>query len=216
MSHVNELLDISSAPLGVAQVSGHLTDMIPSGVGGKRLLCEYEELLLSRNGFYAFDRWLHVFPLGNARDGGYSVELWNLPDAWIEFYGDLAEGLFFFAEDIFGNQFAIDRELVVLFEAETGDREPIARSLDDWAQEVLSDAPSLTGRSLASAWADVNGSLSPEMHLVPVTPFVVGGAYDIANLRPIDAVKSMRFRGDIATQIRDLPDGTQISLKLVD
>jgi hypothetical protein len=32
----------------------------------------------------------------------------------------------------------------------------------------------------------------------------------------VEAAKAMRFYGNLATQIRDLPDGSQVSLQVVD
>ena len=52
--------------------------------------------------------------------------------------------------------------------------------------------------------------------LVPAVPFVLGGEYSLGNLRLADAVSGMRARGNLARQIRDLPDGAQIEFKVVD
>ena len=41
------------------------------------------------------------------------------------------------------------------------------------------------------------------------------GAYAVDNLFSWDAVKSLRYRGEFATQIRDVPDGGKIRLKLI-
>jgi len=38
---------------------------------------------------------------------------------------------------------------------------------------------------------------------VPKTPFVTGGEYAIQNFAAIEASRGMRFRGDLAVQIRD-------------
>jgi len=47
-------------------------------------------------------------------------------------------------------------------------------------------------------------------------PFVFDGEFSVENLYPIDAVTGMRFRGSIAMQTKDVPDGRQIRLGVVD
>lgn len=49
-----------------------------------------------------------------------------------------------------------------------------------------------------------------------VVPGVLGGAYDESNIRSVPLVELIRFSGDIGRQIRDLPDGSQVDLKVVD
>ena len=47
-------------------------------------------------------------------------------------------------------------------------------------------------------------------------PAILGGEYAIANIGVIDLDELISFSGDAASQIKDLPDGAQIRLKLVD
>jgi len=42
----------------------------------------------------------------------------------------------------------------------------------------------------------------------------MGGEYTIENLWAGDAVQGMRFKGDVALQIRDVPDGGAVKLKI--
>jgi hypothetical protein len=65
-------------------------------------------------------------------------------------------------------------------------------------------------------WQAANGVLTVGERLVPKRPFTLGGEYNLANLVAMEAVKGMRFRGDLAVQIRDLPDGASITFKIVD
>jgi hypothetical protein len=48
---------------------------------------------------------------------------------------------------------------------------------------------------------------------VPIKPFVLGGEGTLANLEPEDCVSAMRWHGELASQIRDLPDGARLVLK---
>ncbi|GAA1923654.1 hypothetical protein GCM10009815_17820 [Nocardioides marmoribigeumensis] len=170
---------------------------------------ELGALLVARNGFYAFESALHVFGSGPSVTGG-SLEEWNAEHGWRVAYGELAEGLLFFAEDVFGVQFALRGDRVVTFDPETGDVGAMGTSIEDWADQLLSDYRELTGYPVAHDWQSRHGTLVPGTRLVPKRPFVLGGAFDVANLYALDATEGMRVRGDLAAQLRDLPDGAQV------
>jgi hypothetical protein len=99
---------------------------------------------------------------------------------------------------------------VLSFDPETAELQPVAHDIGGWIDAVLSDYRSLTGYSLAHAWQSQHGPLSASKRLLPKIPFVLGGSYDISNLFEEDAVQGMKVRGNVAVQIRDLPDGTPI------
>ena len=102
------------------------------------------------------------------------------------------------------------------FDPETGDREYVADTIDRWAAIVLDDYEAQTLWPLAHEWQAVHGPLASGQRLVPKTPFVLGGEYVIDNLYAADAVEAMRFYGNLATQLHDLPDGAQVRLKVVE
>jgi len=179
------------------------------------LASELLELLRRKNGFYAFESALHLFP---AQSNGLEIGLaeWNSPELWIDEYQGMANGCVFFAEDVFGCQFCIKRNAIHSFDPETGLLKHIADNLEDWAGAILRDYKMLTGYPLCHEWQQVNGRLAPGVRLVSKTPFVMGGKFSLENLYALDAVKGMRLRGHIAVQIKDLPDGAQVKLRVVD
>ena len=174
---------------------------------------ELGALLAKRNGFYAFDAALHVFPAGIAESGTMDLDHWNAPTLWRDAYGELAKDCVFFAEDIFGGQFCLWGKAVYFFEPETGEREVVASTLEGWAGLVLDEYAALLGWPLAHTWQLEHGALLPGKRLVPKKPFVLGGEYALDNLQVADAVEAMRLRGSIALQIKDMPDGTKVSVK---
>ena len=175
---------------------------------------ELVSLLEARNGFYAFESALHVFPAGDSMTS-LTLEGWNSPTLWRSEYHGLADDCVFFSEDAFGGQFCIASGAVFSFNAETGEREHIGATLDDWASALLQRHRLLTGWPLAHDWQARYGMLPIGRRLIPKLPFVLGGAYSVENLRDGDAVKAMRFYGDLAGQIRSLPDGAQVRLRTV-
>jgi hypothetical protein len=202
----NELLALASEPLGPG-----VTGEVAAGRTGQELT----ELLESRNGFYALESALHVLPAGRAFVAA-SLDDWNAADGWRAAYGDMAEGLYFFAEDVFGGQFALGDDQVLTFEPETGEAKPLASSIEDWADQLLADYEFLTGQPLAHEWQVRNGALAPGQRLVPKVPFVLGGDYDASNVYAVDAAVGMELRGELATQLRDLPDGAKVTYRVVD
>jgi hypothetical protein len=208
MTYLQKLAEIASAPLSAARVT--MPEIVRVEAGP--LADGIEQLLKEKNGFLAFESALHVFPLG-PRPEVMTLSNWNEADLWRDAYGDLAREGLFFAEDVFGNQFRIRDQQIWSFEAETGETRPIAKDVEGWAEAILDDYNHLTGYPLAHEWQAENGPLTLGDRLVPIRPFVLGGAYALHNLRATGAVRGMRWRGEIARQILHLPDGASITVK---
>jgi hypothetical protein len=209
MSAVDQLLAISSDSLIAGPVADGLPFVAPFGSRGTELY----ELLSRRNGFYAFESALHLFPMG-AAEGVLDLATWNASPTWRSEFGDLAEGCLFFGEDVFGFQFCLKGSDICTFDAETGEAERIAGSFEEWASRLLVDFKVLTGQPLAHDWQVARGPLAPGERLGPKTPFVLGGDFELANLYAANQVELMRFRGSLAKQIRDLPDGSRVKVNI--
>ncbi|MEL7488204.1 MAG: T6SS immunity protein Tdi1 domain-containing protein [Pseudomonadota bacterium] len=80
-----------------------------------------------------------------------------------------------------------------------------AEFLEDWRMSALVEAARNSVGLLTEGRA---------YHLV--IPGALGGAYDVSNIRSAPIVELIRFSGDLGKQIRDLPDGEQVQLKLID
>ena len=172
-------------------------------------------MLRRRNGFYAFEGALHVFA-DRVATGETGLERWNSRTLWRDQYADLTNGHFFFAEDIFGGQFSLWERGVCTWDPETGESELLADDVQEWAVAIVDDYEMLTGQPLAHAWQQANGPLALGDRLLPVRPFVLGGEFDVGNLRAVEAVSGMRIRGDVARQLRALPEGANVQLKYVE
>ena len=72
----------------------------------------------------------------------------------------------------------------------------------------------MTGYSLEKEWQEENGKLGINERLVPIIPFVLGGEYEVSNLHSIDRIKGMRLRAEIANQISNIPDGSNVQFTL--
>jgi hypothetical protein len=203
---LDQLLKVASGPLSPISYGFHLP-------GGNRFV-ELSDLLSVADGFYAFESALHVRPSGGAPPRDFDLTDWNRPELWRSAYGSMADGHFFFAEDAFGGQFTIRDNHIHTFDPETGDSDELAPTLEDWAAAILANYEVLTGSPLAHEWQVRNGPLAIGKRLVPKTPFVLGGDFEVENLFALDAMESMRYRGEIAVQLAEVPDGSSVKLRV--
>jgi hypothetical protein len=119
--------------------------------GSARLVDEINATLARSNGFHAFESALRFYP-SDPSFGPNDINKWNSREVWIYSYGSMADHMFFFAEDIFGNQSTIKDDKVVTFDPETAKTEFLSSSLDQWAAEILDDYSVLTGYPAAHEW----------------------------------------------------------------
>lgn len=75
----------------------------------------------------------------------------------------------------------------------------------DWEMRLLVDAA--RGKL---------GELTPGMKYCMTIPGLLGGTYEAENFASVPIEELVRFSGDIAFQCKDLPDGTQVELKVID
>lgn len=132
--------------------------------------CGLLRLLRLKNGFYAFEGALHVYP-STSGTGEIGLEEWNSSTIWLANYQGLASGCFFFAEDVFGGQFCLYDGAVMSFDPETGEKNFVAADVEGWAQQVLGEPEVLTGYPLAPEWQSKHGVIPHGKRLMPKVPF---------------------------------------------
>lgn len=208
MTSIEKLLALSSEPLAPKP------SVFPAFLKAYTLGSELFHLLEQKNGFYAFEFALHVFPLTSSPQSG--LEGWNAESLWRNEYRDLADGLLFFAEDALQDQFclSIKESGVFRFRAETGRTALMGDSIEDWAGVILSNDRSETRWPFVHDWQLKNGPLPVGKRLLPKIPFFLGGEYKIENFWAGNPLEGMRLKGDLAVQTRHLPDGAKVKLKI--
>ncbi len=77
--------------------------------------------------------------------------------------------------------------------------------IDDWAMSGLTEVAERQ-----------HGSQAADRCFCFKVPPVLGGDYDLPNIGTIGIHELIRFSGDIAHQIKDLPEGAQVQLKVVE
>lgn len=211
MASLDKLLSNASSSLSEQEPA--LTDQLRRLPGS--LADDLLKMLRKRNGFYALESALHVFPSHSGRQE-IGLDEWNEDALWRNEFKGMADGCLFFAEDLFGGQFCIKYGRVYTFDPETGAVDYLADDIEGWAKVILNDYDVLTGYPLAHQWQERHGRLPAKKHLLPKIPFVAGGEFELDNLYLVDAVEGMKFRAGIANQIKDLPDGAHIKFNVVD
>jgi hypothetical protein len=176
---------------------------------------ELREMLTKKNGFYAFESALHVFP---SKSTGSEVGLseWNSTSVWRYAYQGTADAALYFAEDVFGVQFALKDGGVFTFDPELGEFGFFAASLSQWATLILQNYELHSGYPLAHEWQKRHGAIPPGHRLIPKIPFCVGGEFSVENMHLLPSTKAMVMRADMAVQLKNAPDGTSVRLKIVD
>lgn len=171
-------------------------------------------LIAQSNGGSLFNSGVQIFRMGDIGVGPDAVS-WNSAETWKDTYGGLADDLFCFAQDILGVQFAIDRSAqVVTFDPESADRVVLGSSLEDWATWLLNDPDTSGAGALATRWQDEFGALDHDDRLIARQFFVLGGSFEVENLKVENSVRAMRIRGPVAVQIHDLPDGAPVRFEI--
>jgi hypothetical protein len=143
MSCVSKLIEISSAPVCTYRPAGY-------SYAGARF-AELLTMCERRNGFYAFESALFVLPISDTHDG-MTLQKWNAPDTWKYAYDGAANDVVCFGQDVFGEQFGIHDERVVIFHSETGEIEVLSETIEEWACRLLTEYELLTGYPIAHRW----------------------------------------------------------------
>jgi hypothetical protein len=176
----------------------------------------HRQLLEKRNGGYFWGGALHV--LGACAEPEFHGLIpWNAGDLWRKPYGEAAEGLFFFAEDAFGDQFALDAGgKVYQFLSEQGLAKEVADDFDQWLLMVVEATDELLARETFAGWAADHGKLPHGHQLQAYPPFSFAGEDDAVALEPVDAIENMLFHADIARAIADIPEGVRVKIEFTD
>ncbi len=201
---VNQLLAIASPPIGavVDEVSDENATLI--------------DIWYQKNGFYAFESALHVYPLWDV-DNVAGFYTWNSQtcDLFTSLSAEL-QGKKVFASDAFGNQFGMDISTgeIWFVDIDLAEAFKVANSIDSWCERLLSDFETLTGYEIAKDWQTQNRALEPGERLFPKKPFILGGEWSVDNLWAADCFSNIGFRAYLANQLRSVSDGEYVSIDL--
>jgi len=117
-----------------------------------------------------------------------------------------------------GDLFVADaRGAVSRLDTGVGDLELVAASGDEF-RRVLSDterAQDLLLLSVVQEFEQHHGALRPGECLGFTTLPILGGAYTVENRFRLAVAEHAAVTGDMHRQLRDFPDGTRVSIKII-
>lgn len=183
---------------------------------GLKLHPTHREILKRRNGGYFWGGALHL--LGACREPlWHSLSHWNAPETWTAAYRGAADGLTYFAEDAFGDQFGLEPGgKIFAFRAERGELEEIADDFDQWLLMAVEAPDELLARHVFARWASAHGRLPYGSQLQAYPPFLFVEEDDQAQLEAVDAVENMHFHASLAVQLAEIPEGTRAKIEFTD
>lgn len=130
----------------------------------------------------------------------------------LPFYSDIACGRLV-AVNVFGEPFFERGDLVVKISPESGDEEVVGAARD-FDFNALDDY--WTAETLKAGWENQNGAVGADHFLIPITPFVLGGDFAVANLMKLLADEAIAFYRQIRAQVSGRPDGGKIQVDVED
>ena len=182
----------------------------------ERLPAEYRALLELTNGYVAFHGGLHV-------RGACIEPAWHsLRAAWLgeraihKYFPDVLVDDIPFAEDALGDQFLLRDKMVYKLSGETGEVTSMDMTLVQFDANVHADPEEFLELAPLQRFRSEGGALEPGELLSVMPPFVFSESADGVSFRAIPAAQRLSFLSKLARQIRNLPDGTQVKLKVVD
>ena len=200
MSALEELLNISTPALGPDTSANDIQNE------------ELQNLLKKRNGFFALENALWVF----ADDSLLNLPGHNHPTikTWSRQYPKTGGVTHAFAVDAIGYPFFVSNQGILRMDLEKGKFVRVAHDIEGWAARLLKDYSSMTGWRLCHDWQDANGALPMGHRLFPKMPFVGGGQETVENMTSVPITELIPFYVDLAGQIRDMPEGGTIEIRV--
>jgi hypothetical protein len=164
------------------------------------------------NGGFFFGQSLQFYSL-TSENTFRSIKIVN--ELLIKEFSFLFDGLFAFAQDIFGNQFVFDKNThdILFFNIESGSKQLLSASFQGFLNVLINDIDYYTGMSYEKMWK-VKNDIALNQRLQAKIPFVIGGDYIIDNFYVNSYPAYLLYNADIAKQIYNLKDGEKVKLKL--
>ena len=181
-----------------------------------RLPSALKGLLSQVNGFIQFRGGLHLRGACKAPAWHSLRDAWQGENAFHTLYPDVKAEDVPFAEDCMGDQFLLRDERVWKLSAETGEIESLDVSFGEFLEAAQGDPVEFLSLHPLLQLENEGGKLEPGQLLSAMPPFCLQESGDGVSLRAIPGEERRRFLAYLAAQIRDLPDGGQISFQVLE
>lgn len=180
-----------------------------------RLCAAHRQLLETVNGYVAYHGGLHVRGACRSPIWHSLREAWSGPRAIHRLFPAVSPEDVPFGQDALGDQFVLRDGRVWKLAAEIGELMSLDMPLWDFDAAIRADPDGFLNLAPLRRFQAEGGTLEPGQLLSVMPPFVVkhDGAENYS-YRAIPAQDRLNFLCDLAAQLRDVPDGTQIQFKV--
>jgi hypothetical protein len=146
----------------------------------------------------------------DGRDWAELLKGWSPP---------LPEGFTVWMANLFAHVFIVlDDSTVHMLDIDSGTLDHVADSREAF-RDMLKHDDNFNQQFMAvlvDRCREAGIRLNPGQCYSLVIPAVLGGKYDIENIKPISMAEYYSFMASVHSQIKDLPDGSRVVLKIVD
>src|SRR6185503_14232343 len=110
----------------------------------------------------------------------------------------------------------VRNDIVHRLSADTGLLESLEIDLPDFDAKVRADPLEFLMLHPFLQWRSTGQELQPGQRLSVIPPFVLDCPAEARTYKAVDALEHLRFLADFARQIKNSPDGTQVTFKFTD
>jgi hypothetical protein len=172
------------------------------------------EILWQVNGFVAYAGGLHVRGLVD-EPGWHSLHrYWSGEMALHEMFRDVQPYDVPFGQDFLGNQFLLRDNRVFRLRADTGELKTLDLDLPHFLDACRQDPIEFLSLQLLAEYHQNFGALEPGSLVHTMPPLALRRADAKIAMRAVPADNAISFLANFARQIQDLPEGTEVNLRL--
>jgi hypothetical protein len=179
-----------------------------------RLPSALAETLRMKNGFVSDDSAIHVRGACNEPEWHSLRYAWDGPHSLHELFPSVQVTDIPIAEDCFGDQYLLRDHLVAHLSGESGELEVLPMGWDEFIAHAKRPPVDFLGAQELQRFHREGGTLSPGQSLSVYPPFVARSETP-RSLRAILRLERILWLADFARQIRSIPDGGQIKIRVV-
>ena len=181
----------------------------------ERLPAAYRDLLAQANGYVAYRGGLHVRGACLSPDWHSLRAAWHGERSVHRLWPTVSPDDLPFAQDALGDQFVLRQNQVHRLAAETGELEALGVDLLGFDAAVRADPVEYLNLAPLEAFCAAGGVLQPGQLLNVYPPYCFESAEADRSFRAIPVSDRLAFLASLATQLRDLPDGTSVRFEVL-
>ncbi|HXN50174.1 MAG TPA: SMI1/KNR4 family protein [Bryobacteraceae bacterium] len=200
------MIDLSTATfVGSAATDCEILQMLPT---------DYKEFLLDVDGCVLFGGGLHIRGACESPDWHSLRQVWIGADALSSLYPSVEPIDIPFAQEACGDQFLLRSGLVTRLNAETGEITALSLTWRDFFDAATAHPIEFLSLQPLVQYSNEGGTMEPGQLLSVYPPYCSAESANGVSLRAISALERIRFLAYFAAQIRGVPDGAKLRMRV--